>query len=208
MLTDLFNYELPAEYIAQQPTEPRDSSRLMVLHRADGRIEHRRFADIGDYLRAGDVLVANDTRVIPARLHGHKATGGAVEVFLLRPLDDDGRLWECLTRGRNVQTDVIITLDSPGAEAPAAEQDGSLTAAIVAVNPSGTRNVEFSEPVYPYLDELGEIPLPPYITEYTGDRERYQTIFSRPEGSAAAPTAGLHFTPDLLVALRRTRCAL
>jgi S-adenosylmethionine:tRNA ribosyltransferase-isomerase len=208
MRTDLFDYDLPTDFIAQQPAEPRDASRLMVLHRADGRIEHRHFADIGDYLDAGDVLVGNDSRVIPARLHGHKTTGGAVEVFLLRALDDEGRQWECLTRGRNVRADVTVSLDRPNADGAALEGGGAvldslITATVVGVNDSGTRDVQFSQPIYPYLDDLGEIPLPPYITEYTGDRERYQTIYSRPDGSAAAPTAGLHFSPDLLVALRR-----
>ncbi len=113
MRTDLFDYNLPPTFIAQQPADPRDASRLMVLHRDNGRIEHRRFADIGDYLDAGDVLVGNDSRVIPARLHGRKATGGAVEILLLRPLDEEGIQWECLTRGRNIGTDVIVSLSAP-----------------------------------------------------------------------------------------------
>lgn len=205
MRTDLFDYNLPPTFIAQQPADPRDASRLMVLHRADGQIEHRRFTDIGDYLDAGDVLVGNDSRVIPARLHGHKATGGAVEVFLLRPLDEEGIQWECLTRGRNIRVGVTVALTRPDA-VPGAVPDATdkpITATVLVINASGTRNVEFSEPLYPYLDDLGEIPLPPYITEYGGDRERYQTVYSRPDGSAAAPTAGLHFSPDLLVTLRR-----
>ncbi len=198
MRTDQFDYDLPDQFIAQQPAEPRDSSRLLVLHRADGRIEHRHFSDLGDYLRPKDLLVANDSRVIPARLHGRKATGGAVEIFLLKPLDDAGLLWQCMTRGRNMRVGVGVTI---GEDAP----DGgeTLGAVIEDVTEAGTRIVRFSAPVGPYLDELGEIPLPPYITEYAGDRERYQTIYSRPEGSAAAPTAGLHFTPELLMALRR-----
>ncbi|MEZ4583446.1 MAG: S-adenosylmethionine:tRNA ribosyltransferase-isomerase [Caldilineaceae bacterium] len=110
MRTELFNYELPAEFIAQQPAEPRDSSRLLVLDRATGALEHRAFSEIGAYLRTGDLLVANDSRVIPARLHGVKATGGQVEVFLLKQLDDDGVRWECLTRGRNVREGVAVTL--------------------------------------------------------------------------------------------------
>jgi S-adenosylmethionine:tRNA ribosyltransferase-isomerase len=191
METALFDYDLPQSLIAQQPAEPRDSSRLLVLHRADGRIEHRTFGAIDDYLRAGDLLVANDSRVIPARLHGHKPTGGEVEIFLLRPQDDDGVRWECLVRGRGLREGATVTLSD------------ALEAVIVAVTPAGTRLVEFSEPVQPYLDALGEVPLPPYITQYTGDRERYQTIYSRPEGSVAAPTAGLHFTPELLIALRQ-----
>src|SRR5690606_23661378 len=108
MDTALFDYELPAAFIAQQPAEPRDSSRLLVLHRADGRLEHRTFGEIGEYLRAGDLLVANDSRVIPARLHGHKPTGGAVEVFLLRQQDDAGLLWECLVRGRGLNEGATV----------------------------------------------------------------------------------------------------
>ncbi|MCB9126093.1 MAG: tRNA preQ1(34) S-adenosylmethionine ribosyltransferase-isomerase QueA [Caldilinea sp.] len=190
MDTALFDYELPASFIAQQPAEPRDSSRLLVLHRADGRLEHRTFRDVGEYLRAGDLLVANDSRVIPARLHGHKPTGGAVEVFLLRQHDDDGLRWECLVRGRGLNEGATVALGA------------GLSATVLEVLPSGTRIVAFSAPVRPYLDELGEVPLPPYITAYAGDRERYQTIYSRPEGSVAAPTAGLHFTPELLFDLR------
>ncbi|MFO7635082.1 MAG: tRNA preQ1(34) S-adenosylmethionine ribosyltransferase-isomerase QueA [Caldilinea sp.] len=190
METALFDYDLPESFIAQQPAEPRDSSRLLVLHRVDGRIEHRTFCEIGDYLRAGDLLVANDSRVIPARLHGRKPTGGGVEIFLLRQQDDAGVQWECLVRGRGLREGVTVALTD------------ALEAIVLAVTPIGTRIVEFSEPVHPYLDELGEVPLPPYITDYAGDRERYQTVYSQPEGSVAAPTAGLHFTPDLLIQLR------
>jgi S-adenosylmethionine:tRNA ribosyltransferase-isomerase len=197
MRTDLFDYNLPPEFIAQQPAEPRDSSRLLVLRRADGAIEHRRFSDIGSFLRPNDLLIANDSRVIPARLHGRKATGGHVEIFLLNPLDEAGMRWECMTRGRNVREGLEIGLvDDEGA-------DAGLGATVEAINADGTRQVRFSSPVMPYLEELGEIPLPPYITDFAGDRERYQTIYSRPEGSVAAPTAGLHFTPELLLALRR-----
>jgi S-adenosylmethionine:tRNA ribosyltransferase-isomerase len=191
METSRFDYDLPPEFIAQQPAEPRDSSRLLVLHRADGRIEHRVFSEIGAYLRAGDLLVANDSRVIPARLHGHKPTGGEVEIFLLREQDDEGLRWECLVRGRGLREGVTVAL---GAD---------LTATVLAVRPPGTRIIEFSRVLRPYLDELGEVPLPPYITAYHGDRERYQTVYSRPEGSVAAPTAGLHFTPELLIELRQ-----
>jgi S-adenosylmethionine:tRNA ribosyltransferase-isomerase len=217
--TDLFNYDLPSEFIAQQPAEPRDHSRLLVLDRATGTIEHRRFYEIGDYLAAGDLLIANDSRVIPARLHGHKTSGGAVEIFLLDPRDAVGQEWECLTRGRNLRQGTIIHLDggdpssaqspisnlqslisSPQSPVPSHQ---SPTAEITAVLPNGNRIVYFSEPIRPYLDELGEVPLPPYITTYSGDPERYQTIYSRPEGSVAAPTAGLHFTPELLLDLRR-----
>ncbi|MEZ4676857.1 MAG: tRNA preQ1(34) S-adenosylmethionine ribosyltransferase-isomerase QueA [Caldilineaceae bacterium] len=197
MKTDLFDYDLPPSYIAQQPAEPRDSSRLLVLDRATGEIEHRIFHEIGAYLRPGDLLMANNSRVIPARLHGHKQSGGAVEVFLLRQLDADGVTWECLVRGRKLIDGVEIILSGQSADA-----SDKIIARVAAVHESGTRTIRFSAPIRPYLDELGEVPLPPYITEFQGDRERYQTIYSQPEGSAAAPTAGLHFTPELLVALR------
>lgn len=202
MKTELFDYELPAALIAQQPAEPRDSSRLLVLHRADGHMDHRTFRDIGDYLQAGDLLVANNSRVIPARLHGHKwgaaGRGGGVELFLLRQLDEAGQVWACLVRGRKLIEGTVIHLVKSG-DASAAP---TITATVQAVHPTGTRTIHFSAPLRPYLDELGEVPLPPYITAYGGDRERYQTVYSRPEGSVAAPTAGLHFTPELLVALR------
>ena len=205
MKTELFDYDLPASFIAQQPAEPRDSSRLLVLHRADGRIEHRTFRDIGDYLTAGDLLVANDSRVIPARLHGRKwgptGRGGAVEIFLLHQLDDSGLQWECLVRGRNLVEGVVVQVEKSHANPPSPHHP--ITATITAVHATGTRTVTFAVPLRPYLDELGEVPLPPYITNYAGDRERYQTVYSRPEGSVAAPTAGLHFTPELLLALRQ-----
>lgn len=209
MKTDLFDYNLPASFIAQQPAEPRDSSRLLILHRADGRIEHRTFRDIGDYLMPDDLLVANDSRVIPARLHGRKATGGAVEIFLLHQLDDSGQRWECLVRGRNLGQGVVVQLEKSGANPQSTNHpitqssEQHLTAVIEAVHPTGTRTVNFAAPLRPYLDELGEVPLPPYITGYSGDRERYQTVYSQPEGSVAAPTAGLHFTPELLLRLRQ-----
>ncbi len=208
MNTALFGYDLPTSFIAQQPAEPRDSSRLLVLQRATGTIEHRHFRDIGDYLQRGDLLIANDSRVIPARLHGRKPTGGAVEIFLLRPVDDAEQEWECLVRGRNLNEGATIhewISSQAGADTHPSDQqtEPSFSATILAVNSSGTRVVRFSKPIRPYLDELGEIPLPPYITNYAGDRERYQTVYSRPEGSAAAPTAGLHFSPELLLALRQ-----
>ncbi len=199
MKTDLFDFDLPPSYIAQQPAEPRDSSRLLVLDRASGEIDHRTFRDIGAYLHRGDLLVGNNSRVIPARLHGHKRTGGAVEVFLLRQLDEAGQEWICLVRGRNLLAGTEVLL---GATDTTATANFALIATIVAVHESGTRTVRFPTPIQPYLAALGEVPLPPYITEYAGDRERYQTIYSQPEGSAAAPTAGLHFTPELLVDLR------
>ena len=201
MQTALFDFDLPPNFIAQQPAEPRDSSRLLVLHRATGEIEHRRFRDVGDYLRSGDHLVANNSRVIPARLHGRKATGGAVEVFLLKPLSEDGLKWACLTKGRNLREGSEIEMGRWGdGETGWVRQSPHLpiSARIVTTNNSGTRVVEFSASPL----GVGEIPLPPYITEFDGDRERYQTVYSDPQGSAAAPTAGLHFTPDLLLDLR------
>jgi S-adenosylmethionine:tRNA ribosyltransferase-isomerase len=193
MQTADFDYDLPAHFIAQQPAEPRDSSRLLVLERATGKITHTTFAALGEWLRAGDILVANDSRVIPARMHGHKASGGAIELLLLRQLDDAGALWECLIRGKGMR---------PGAELHFGDSVPPLIATVEAADESGTRTVRFAAPVRPWLDDLGETPLPPYITAWHGDPERYQTIYSRPEGSAAAPTAGLHFTPELLMSLR------
>jgi S-adenosylmethionine:tRNA ribosyltransferase-isomerase len=206
MQTALFDYDLPAHFIAQQPAEPRDSSRLLVLHRADGRIEHRQYREIGDYLHPGDLLIANDSRVIPARIHGRKPTGGAVEIFLLRQLDQEGREWACLVRGKGLREGMIVELARAGdLETPPNSQlpDPPISAQIAAVHDEGVRIVRFSVPLGPYLAELGEIPLPPYINHYSGDRERYQTVYSRPPGSAAAPTAGLHFTPELLHSLRQ-----
>lgn len=197
MKTELFDYDLPQEFIAQNPAEPRDSSRLMVLHRSTGEIEHRRFYEIGAYLDPGDLLVANDSRVIPARLYARKPSGGKVELLLLRRItEDEGRhAWECMVRGRNIVPGVELTLEAQGGPAP-------VTATVVSVMPSGTRVIRFSDPVDTFLDEHGEVPLPPYVTEFAGDSEQYQTVYSRLDGSVAAPTAGLHFTPDLLVSLR------
>ncbi len=192
MRTDLFDYDLPKSFIAQQPAEPRDSSRLLVLERETGRVEHAAFREIGAFLRAGDVLVANDSRVIPARLHGRKSTDGAVEIFLLRQLDDAGREWSCLVRGRGLRAGAALELDAR-----------PIRLEIAAEGAGGLRTVRFSEPIAEELASLGEIPLPPYIQEFAGDRGRYQTVYSRPEGSVAAPTAGLHFSPDLLKALAR-----
>ena len=191
MRTDLFDYDLPRSFIAQRPAAPRDSSRLLVLDRASGRIEHRAFGEIGAFLRAGDLLVANDSRVIPARLHAHKPSGGAVEIFLLRQLDDIGREWSCLARGRGLRPGAVVELDAR-----------PIRAEIVAEGAGGLRTARFAEPIAAQLGDVGEIPLPPYIHDFTGDRGRYQTVYSRAEGSVAAPTAGLHFTPELLQALR------
>lgn len=189
-----FDYFLPPECIAQTPAEPRDSSRLMVIHRQTGEIDHRVFRDIGDYLRAGDVLVLNQTRVIPARLHGHKTkTGGAVEVLLLNRLDE--RRWLALVGGKRMTAGTQLTVK---------RGEVQIGAVIEAVRDEAERVICFSEPLEGrLLANLGETPLPPYITTPLSDPERYQTVYSRIEGSAAAPTAGLHFTPDLLIALQR-----
>ncbi len=191
--TDL-DYTLPEELIAQTPVEPRDSSRLLVLHRNDGRLEHRIFRDIGDYLRPGDVLVANESRVIPARLFGHKEPGGGkVEVLLLRKLHDVQ--WRCLIGGARTHVGTQLRFEQDGAPSP-------LTAEVIDVGERGERTLRFSEPVEAYFDVLGVMPLPPYIHEPLRDPERYQTVYSHTLGSAAAPTAGLHFTPELLLSLR------
>ena len=191
MRTDLFDYHLPKSYIAQWPAEPRDSSRLLVLDRRTGAVEHRRFSEIGAFLGAGDVLVANDSRVVPARLRGRKATGGAVEIFLLRQLDEKGLEWSCLVRGRGLRAGVKVELDG-----------GLVEVEIVSEGQGGQRMARFSRAIRGILDELGEMPLPPYITEFAGDEGRYQTVYSRKDGSVAAPTAGLHFTPELLESIR------
>lgn len=190
MQTSLFDYDLPKERIAQTPTEPRDSSRLLVLERATGHITHTHFNEIGNWLRPGDLLVGNDSRVIPARLHGRKESGGAVEVLLLRQHDEPGTLWLALVRGK-VRAGTRLLFGEDG-----------ISGVVEELHEDGTRLVRFTVAVRPFLDALGDIPLPPYITAYGGDRERYQTVYSHPEGSAAAPTAGLHFTAEGIVALR------
>lgn len=192
MKTHDFYYDLPQELIAQTPLEKRDASRLMVLDRKTGEVTHRHFYDILDYLNPGDCLVMNDSRVLPARLLGHRPTGGAVEVLLLRDLGD--RCWECLCKpGRKMQ---------PGSQVIFG--DGELTATVREVREDGNRVVEFHyEGVFlEVLERLGKMPLPPYIKSELQDQERYQTVYSREVGSAAAPTAGLHFTQELLEKIR------
>ena len=187
-----FYYDLPEELIAQTPLERRDGSRLMVLDRQTGEIEHKHFYDIVDFLRPGDCLVMNDSRVLPARLLGHRPTGGAVEVLLLRDLGD--KKWECLCKpGRKMREGDTVTFG-----------DGELTATVVAVQEDGNRIVEFHyEGIFlEVLERLGKMPLPPYIKAELADQERYQTVYSREVGSAAAPTAGLHFTNELLDKIR------
>lgn len=187
MRVDDFDYALPPELIAQVPVEPRDHSRLLVLHRQSGTVEHRHFFDLPQYLRPGDVLVINETRVIPARLYGRKETGARVEALLLRPMSD--RQWEALVRpGRRLQ---------PGTRVIFSDE---LSAVVADILPGGNRLLEFEYhgDFAALLDRLGRVPLPPYITAELTDPERYQTVYGRERGSAAAPTAGLHFTPDLL----------
>ena len=197
MKTAEFDYDLPPELIAQTPIEPRDASRLMVVRRETSEIEHRLFGDILEYLRDGDLLVLNQSRVLPARLFGHKTrTGGRVELLLLNRRE--AHTWEALVRGRGLRPGTAITLAPPGGEAGT-----GLSATVVAETESGGRLIRFAEPVEPWLGELGAVPLPPYIHEPLADTERYQTVYGRIEGSVAASTAGLHFTPALLVALRR-----
>ncbi len=196
-----FDYDLPPERIAQRPIEPRDASRLLLLDRATGEIAHRRFRDLRELLRPGDVLVANDTRVIPARLFARKPTGGRVEILLLAAAAEDDETWRALVGGRNVSEGLILTLLDH------ADTETTITAEVVAAGDSGAggsagRVLRFSRPPAEWLESLGYPPLPPYIHESLTDPERYQTIYARPDGSAAAPTAGLHFTPDLLLTLR------
>lgn len=184
-----FNYDLPEELIAQDPLEDRSSSRLMVLHKDTGRIEHKIFRDIIDYLNPGDCLVINDTKVIPARLMGIKEdTGAAIEVLLLKRNADD--VWECLVKpGKKARTGARIVFG-----------EGLLVGEIVDVIEDGNRMIKFHyEGIFEeILDKLGQMPLPPYITHKLKDKNRYQTVYARNEGSAAAPTAGLHFTKELL----------
>ena len=188
MKTHDFWYDLPEELIAQTPLEQRDTSRLLVLNRQTGSLEHKHFYDILDYLKPGDCLVMNDSRVLPARLLGHRPTGGAVEVLLLRDLGD--KKWECLCKpGRKMQVGSQVIFG-----------DGELTATVTAVQDDGNRIVEFHyEGIFlEVLERLGKMPLPPYIKAELQDQERYQTVYSREIGSAAAPTAGLHWTKELL----------
>ena len=188
MKTHDFYYDLPEELIAQTPLEKRDSSRMLKLDRVSGKIEHRHFYDVIEYLKPGDCLVMNDSRVLPARLLGHRPTGGAVEVLLLRDLGD--KKWECLCKpGRKMQVGNEVIFG-----------DGELTATVVEVQETGNRVVEFHyEGIFlEVLERLGKMPLPPYIKAELADQERYQTVYSREVGSAAAPTAGLHWTKELL----------
>ncbi len=189
MKTSDFYYDLPQELIAQDPLEDRSSSRLLHLSMKDGSVEHRHFTDILDYLKEGDCLVVNDTRVIPARLYGHKEeTGALIEILLLKRKEND--IWECLVKpGKKAR---------PGAKLVFG--DGILKGEIIDVVEEGNRLIQFQyEGIFEeILDQLGEMPLPPYITHKLEDKNRYQTVYAKNDGSAAAPTAGLHFTQELL----------
>jgi S-adenosylmethionine:tRNA ribosyltransferase-isomerase len=192
MLTSEFDYQLPPDCIAQHPIEPRDRSRLLVLQRDTGQIHHRGFRDIVDYLRPGDVLVANQTRVIPARLIARKEpSGGKVELLLLTRID--ACHWEALVKGRRA---------NPGQHLSIGDGSSRIEGTVESAAPSGGRIIRFDRPVDEQLDHLGRMPLPPYIHETLADEERYQTIYAKTSGSVAAPTAGLHFTPELLETVR------
>lgn len=208
MKTEDFDYELPEKFIAQQPAIPRDSCKLMVVNRG-GSLEHRVFREIGEYLRAGDLLVVNETRVLPARLLGHKqGTGGAVETLLLdkvvdAPDTDEEQTWNCLVKpGKRLKPGARVEYEHEG--------EVVLEGEVIAIDPAnGSRAVRFTPPaaggavsVDAAIHLVGHTPLPPYIKGYAGDEELYQTVYARNERSAAAPTAGLHFTPELLEQLR------
>lgn len=195
MLVTDFDYDLPQELIAQHPMEPRDYSRLLVVDKKTGEIEHKHFYDLVNYLKPGDVLVFNDTRVIPARLHGTKDTGAHVEVFLLTRRDATD--WEVLVRpGKKLQVGAKINFSD------------ELSCEVIEHTDFGGRVVRFKyDGIFEeILDRLGETPLPPYITAPLEDKERYQTVYNRERGSAAAPTAGLHFTKELLQKIKEIGC--
>jgi len=186
--TSDFDYYLPESSIAQTPAEPRDSSSLLVLHRDTSEVEHRIFRDVTDYVNPGDLLVLNQTRVIPARIFARKETGGRVEFLLLRRHDD--WTWDALVGGKGLRVGrKAVVEDGPEVEI-VEELEGS------------ERLIRFSEPIEPYFSKVGNVPLPPYIHEKLDDPERYQTVYAKEPGSAAAPTAGLHFTPRLLEELQ------
>lgn len=192
MKTSDFMYDLPEELIAQTPVEPRDHSRMLVIPKDGSDIEHKHFYDLIDYLRPGDALVVNETRVIPARLLGERANGGPAEILLLKQVGP--KRWETLVKpGRRLKPGAQVTFGN-----------GRLVAEIVSDTDAGGRVVDFicEGTLEAALDELGEMPLPPYIHEKLEDRERYQTVYAKSQGSAAAPTAGLHFTPELMEKIR------
>ena len=213
MRTEDFDYHLPEELIAQEPMMPRDACKLLVMHRNEGKLDHRHFYNIGDYLQPGDLLVVNETRVLPARLQGKRAdTGGAVEVLLLKKLDKESNTWECLVKpGKRVREGTVIEFHE-SAELGVSESMGVLTASsslqgkVLSVGNDGIRHISFTAAdgdFHAAIHRLGTLPLPPYIKDYTGDQSLYQTVYAgEDEHSAAAPTAGLHFTPELLEQLQ------
>ena len=188
MKTSDFDYHLPETSIAQTPAEPRDSSRLLILRRDSSTLEHRLFRDLKLILRPNDLLILNRTRVIPARIFAKKETGGKVELLLLRRRDE--LTWESLVGGKGLRVGKRVAVEN----GPQAE--------IIEILEGSERLIKFSEPIEPYFSRVGNIPLPPYIHEKLNDPERYQTVFAKEAGSAAAPTAGLHFTPKLLDELK------
>ena len=189
MKTDDFDFELPEELIAQTPLEKRDDSRLLVVDRRTSSLEHKKFIDIVDYLEEGDSLVLNDTKVIPARLYGVKEeTNAVIEILLLKDLGNNK--WECLTKpAKRIKIGTIVSFGN-----------GLLKAECISCGEEGIREFRliYNGILYEILDKLGEMPLPPYIHEKLEDKDRYQTVYAKNVGSAAAPTAGLHFTEDLL----------
>lgn len=205
MKTSDFDYHLPESSIAQTPVEPRDSSRLFVLHRDTNELEHRIFRDVTDYLNPGDLLVLNQTRVIPARIFARKETGGRVELLLLRRRDT--LTWEALVGGKGLRVGkrVLVASDDSSYRSNGSistSGDVVVRAEILEILEGSERLIRFSEPIEPYFSKVGNVPLPPYIHEKLEDPERYQTVYAREPGSAAAPTAGLHFTPRLLEELQ------
>ena len=211
MRTDDFDYHLPQELIAQSPVEPRDSSRLMVLSRESGQIEHRQFPDLLQYLRPGDVMVFNQSRVIPARLYGHRVDTGSRAEFLLLRRNADGT-WQAMAKpGRRLRPGVVVQIEEPSPKSAKSPQppfrkegtdggfsspDTGFSVEIIAAHDDGLKTVRLSSEEG--IERFGHTPLPPYIKETLDDTERYQTVYSRQPGSVAAPTAGLHFTEDLL----------
>ena len=195
MNPDEFDYELPEELIAQRPPDRREDARMLVLHRIEQRWEDRRFVEFPGYLGAGDCVVLNDSRVIPSRLLGRRRGGGEIEALLLEPVSPDRRTWKALVRpGRRMPVGEIVAFGE------------DLEAGVTERGERGERTLRFSGDVDEALDRIGHVPLPPYIRrpDEAADRERYQTVFAKERGSVAAPTAGLHFTPEILEQCRRT----
>ena len=197
-----FNYSLPPDRIAQEPVEPRDSSRLLVMNRAGGGIRHAHFHEIESFFDPGDLLVFNDTRVLPARLFASKqGTGGRVEILLLRRREP--QIWEALVGGKRVRVGTLLQIAAgDGSGSQSKINPLGLKAEVLEDLGESRRLIRFSEPVTPLLESIGQTPLPPYIHKPLLDSNRYQTVYARADGSAAAPTAGLHFTPELIARLQ------